>query len=52
MAPRNVIESTWKAQIDKIPVHDVVVIEHSKHFVMVDQPEAFYAAIDAYLAKH
>lgn len=50
--PRPMIEATWKAQVAAIPTHDVVVIEHSKHFVMVDQPEAFFAAVDAFLAKH
>ena len=50
--PRPTIEATWHAQVDTIPMHDLIVIEHSKHFVMVDQPEAFYAAVDAFLAKH
>jgi pimeloyl-ACP methyl ester carboxylesterase len=50
--PRAAIEATWKAQLDAIPMHDLVVIEHSKHFVMVDQPDAFFAAVDAFLAKH
>lgn len=50
--PRPMIEATWKAQLDAIPTHDIVVIDHSKHFVMVDQPDAFYAAVDAFLAKH
>lgn len=52
LTPRPMIESTWKAQLDAIPTHDLVVIEHSKHFVMVDQPDAFFAAVDAFLAKH
>jgi pimeloyl-ACP methyl ester carboxylesterase len=50
--PRPMIEATWKAQLDAIPTHDIVVIEHSKHFVMVDQPDAFFSAVDAFLAKH
>jgi len=50
--PRAALEATWHAEIDKIPQHELVVIEHSKHFVMQDQPEAFYAALDAFLAKH
>jgi pimeloyl-ACP methyl ester carboxylesterase len=50
--PRPMIEATWKAQLAPIPAHDIIVIEHSKHFVMVDQPDAFFSAIDAFLAKH
>ncbi len=49
--PRDVLEKTWHAQIDAIPAHELVVVDHSKQFVMLDQPEAFYAALDAALAK-
>lgn len=49
--PRDVLEATWHAQIDSIPTHQLVVVDHSKHFVMLDQPDAFYAALDAALAK-
>jgi N-formylmaleamate deformylase len=44
--PRERLEATWHAQIDAIPRHELVIIEKSKHFVMLDQPEAFYAALD------
>jgi len=50
--PRAALEATWHAQVDKVPNHELVVIEHAKHFLMLDQPEAFYAALDAFLAKH
>jgi pimeloyl-ACP methyl ester carboxylesterase len=50
--PRDAIEATWNAQLQTIPSHELIVVEHSKHFVMQDQPDAFYAALDAYLAKH
>lgn len=50
--PRDVLEKTWHAQIDAIPTHELVVIDHSKHFVMLDQPDAFYATLDAFLAAH
>jgi N-formylmaleamate deformylase len=46
------ISKVWEAQLAAIPSHEVKVIEHSKHFVMLDQPDAFYAALDAYLASH
>jgi N-formylmaleamate deformylase len=49
--PRAAVEATWHAQIDKIAHHDLVVIEHAKHFVMLDQPDAFHAALDKVLAQ-
>jgi pimeloyl-ACP methyl ester carboxylesterase len=49
--PREALEATWHAQIDKIAHHDLVVIEHAKHFVMLDQPDAFNAALDKALAQ-
>jgi pimeloyl-ACP methyl ester carboxylesterase len=33
------------------PTAKVQMIDDSRHFVMLDQPAAFYAAIDAFLAK-
>ncbi len=50
--PRAALDAAWNAQIEHIPSHELVVIEHSKHFVMVDQPDAFYAAVDGFIAKH
>jgi N-formylmaleamate deformylase len=50
--PRDAIEATWNAQLQAIPSHELIVVEHSKHFVMQDQPDVFYATLDAYLAKH
>lgn len=51
-APRAALEAVWSAQLATIPAHELVVIDHSKHFVMFDQPDAFYAALDGFLAKH
>lgn len=50
--PRAKLEAIWRAQVDSIPHHELVVVESSKHFVMLDEPVAFYAAIDAFLARH
>jgi pimeloyl-ACP methyl ester carboxylesterase len=50
--PRAAVEAAWHAQVDAIPSHELVVVDHSKHFIMLDQPEALYAALDAFLAKH
>ena len=48
--PRGPLEASWRAQVDAIPRHEIVFIEHSKHFVMLDQPTAFQQALDRFLA--
>jgi len=40
----------WHAQVDAIPRVDLEIVDHAKHYVMLDQPEAFYALIDKALA--
>jgi pimeloyl-ACP methyl ester carboxylesterase len=44
--PPEVLRATWHKQIDGAPKAQLVIIENSKHFVMFDQPDAFYAALD------
>jgi pimeloyl-ACP methyl ester carboxylesterase len=45
--PRDQLEAQWHAQVDAIPHHDLQFVDGAKHFVMLDQPEKFYALIDA-----
>ena len=47
---RDKIEATWKTQVDAIPHHELVVVDGAKHFVMLDKPDAFYAALDKALS--
>jgi len=47
--PRGPLEASWHAQVDAIPRHEIVFIEHSKHFVMLDQPAGFQQALDRFL---
>ena len=47
--PRDRLEAAWRAQVDAVPKHELAVVEHSKHFVMLDQPDAFYAALDKFI---
>jgi N-formylmaleamate deformylase len=47
---RDQIEASWQAQIKPIPHHELAIIDHARHFVMLDQPAAFYAALDRFLA--
>lgn len=51
LVPLDSLTATWHKQVDLVPDHDLVVIEKSRHFVMLDQPAAFYAALDRFLAK-
>ena len=39
-------------QVTAIPHHEVHVIPHTRHFVMLDDPRATFAALDAFLAAH
>src|SRR5215470_8227532 len=48
--PRDALVSTWNGLVAAIPRHELVVIDDAKHFVMLDQPEAFYAALDRSLS--
>lgn len=41
-----------RAQVDVIPDHKVVVLPHTKHFVMFDDPAGFFRTVDAFLAAH
>jgi N-formylmaleamate deformylase len=48
--PRDALVSTWNGLIATIPHHELVVIDDSRHFVMLDQPAAFDAALDKSLS--
>jgi pimeloyl-ACP methyl ester carboxylesterase len=43
---RDQLEAEWKAQVDTIPHHELVIVDGAKHFVMLDKPDAFYAQLD------
>lgn len=49
--PRDQLEAAWHAQVDPIPNKRLVFVDGAKHFVMLDQPEKFYALVDEFLAK-
>jgi pimeloyl-ACP methyl ester carboxylesterase len=48
--PRDALEKAWRAQIEAVPRKELIVVDHAKHFVMLDQPAALYAALDKFLA--
>jgi pimeloyl-ACP methyl ester carboxylesterase len=41
-----------RSQIETIPDHEMIVLPHTKHFVMYDDPDGFYKAVDKFLADH
>jgi len=41
-----------RAQIEPIRDHQMIVLPHARHFVMYDDPEGFYRAIDKFLGSH
>jgi pimeloyl-ACP methyl ester carboxylesterase len=41
-----------RAQIETIPDHEMIVLPHTRHFVMYDDPERFFKAIDKFLEDH
>jgi pimeloyl-ACP methyl ester carboxylesterase len=43
---RDKLEASWHEQVDAIPHHDLQFVDGAKHFVMLDQPDKFYALID------
>ncbi len=46
------LQDRIKAQVAPIPHHEIVVLAHTHHFLMYDDPEGFYRAVDKFLAKH
>ncbi len=50
-APLAAIEATYRGAYASAPTIKLVRIDHSLHFIMDDQPAAFAAALDAFLAS-
>ncbi|HEV7555610.1 MAG TPA: alpha/beta hydrolase, partial [Kofleriaceae bacterium] len=45
-------QGTYRHHADRVPDHTVVVIPNAGHFVMLDEPSAFFTAIDRFLSSH
>ena len=41
-----------RAQIATIPDHTMIVLPHTRHFLMIDDPEGLFKTIDQFLARH
>jgi pimeloyl-ACP methyl ester carboxylesterase len=46
------LQQMIKAQVASIPDHEVKVIPHAHHFVMLDDPKGFFKVVDAFLDAH
>lgn len=46
------LQDGMRAHASKVPDHTVVVVPGAKHFVMLDEPDKFYAAVDGFLGQH
>ena len=46
------LQDRIKGQVAPIPHHEIVVLKNTHHFLMYDDPEGFYRAVDKFLAKH
>lgn len=49
-APLPQLEANYKNQFKNAPQTRFVFFEHAKHFIMIDDPKGFYAALDKELA--
>ena len=45
-------ETLYREQVSAIPEHEVVMVPQTRHFVMLDAPEAFLQQLDRFLAAH
>lgn len=41
-----------RAQVETIPDHEMLVLPRTRHFVMYDDPDGFFRAIDRFLEAH
>ena len=50
-AARQQAAATYEAQVAKVPEHQVVMAEHARHFIMLDDPAFLFATMDRFLVK-
>ena len=51
-APREVLEQNYKSQFANAPQTRFEFFDKARHFIMIDDPAGFYAALDKELAGH
>lgn len=45
------VRALYDSQVAAIPDHQVLFLENSRHFVMLDDPGSLFSALDAFLAR-
>ena len=50
-APAAMADAMWSSQWTGVPDLTLERVDGSRHFIMADQPEAFYAVVDRFLAE-
>jgi pimeloyl-ACP methyl ester carboxylesterase len=43
------VEALYEAQVAKIPKHKVLIAEKARHFIMMDDPQFLFSAMDEFL---
>jgi pimeloyl-ACP methyl ester carboxylesterase len=51
-APREVLAQNYKSQFTNAPQTRFEFFDKARHFIMIDDPTGFYAALDKELAGH
>jgi pimeloyl-ACP methyl ester carboxylesterase len=45
-------QQSYKAMVEPVPDKKIVVVPHTRHFVMLDDPDKFSAALETFLKDH
>ena len=46
------LQDEFRRQAESVHDREVVVVRNAGHFVMIDNPEGLFSAVDGFLAKH
>jgi pimeloyl-ACP methyl ester carboxylesterase len=46
------LQDSFRRQAETVRDREVIVVPGAGHFVMLDEPDAFFAAVDGFLARH
>lgn len=49
--PAAEVRTAYDAQYRDLAGHTLVVVDKARHFIMLDEPQRFFAAVDAFLAQ-
>lgn len=49
--PAAAVRTAYDAQYRDLAAHTLVVVDKARHFIMLDEPQRFFAAVDSFLAQ-